>query len=112
MELFKIKDLAFNSEEFLDNIEEFEDLIPIIKDLQENLTYEEINCVGDNDCCSKTDKNYIVEIEGYLDDEDEFYTKEELIQSGANIEGARLDPFIIRVYKCIECGKWIIDILE
>ena len=23
-----------------------------------------------------------------------------------------LDPFIIRVYKCVECGKWIIDILE
>ena len=112
MELFKIKDLVFNSEEFLDNINEFEDLIPIIQDLQKSLTYEEINCVGENDCCNKTDRNYIVEIQGYLDDEDEFYTKEELIQNGINIDSAILDPFIIRVYKCVECGKWIIDILE
>ncbi|MBM6861888.1 hypothetical protein H9X78_15710 [Clostridium saudiense] len=112
MELFKIKDLVFNSEEFLDNINEFEDLIPIIQDLQKSLTYEEINCVGENDCCNKTDRNYIVEIQGYLDDEDEFYTKEELIQNGINIDSASLDPFIIRVYKCVECGKWIIDILE
>ena len=40
------------------------------------------------------------------------YTKEELIGNGVNLEGANLDPFIIRVYKCVECGKWIIDILE
>mgnify|MGYP001161734469 CR=1 FL=1 len=112
MKLFKIKDLEFNSEEFLDNIDEYEDLIPIIQDLQGNLAYEEISCVGENDCCNNTDKNYIVEIQGYLDSEDEFYTKEELIQNGTNIEGANLDPFIIRVYKCVECGKWIIDILE
>ena len=112
MELFKIKGLTFNSEEFLDNIDEYEDLIPIIQDLQENLSYEEISCVGENDCCNNTDKNYIIEIQGYLNNEDEFYTKEELIQSGDNIENSNLDPFIIRVYKCVECGKWIIDILE
>lgn len=112
MELFKIKDLMFNDEEFLDDIEEYLDLIPIIQDLQENLEYEEINCVGENDCCNKTDKNYIVEIQGYLDKEDDFYTKEELIGNGVNLEGTNLDPFIIRVYKCVECGKWIIDILE
>lgn len=112
MELFKIKDLIFKGEDFLDEIEEYEDLIPIIQELQESLNYEEINCVGENDCCNKTDKNYIVEIEGYLNSEDDFYTKEELIKNGTNIEGSNLDPFIIRVYKCVECGKWIIDILE
>ena len=110
MKLFEIKGLVFNSEEFLDNIGEYEDLIPIIQDLQENLVYEEINCVGENDCCNKTDKNYIVEIQGYLDDQDEFYTKEELLENGVNLETGNLDPFIIRVYKCVECGKWIIDI--
>lgn len=112
MKLFEIKDLVFNSEDFLDDIGEYEDLIPIIQDLQENLTYEEINCVGENDCCNKTDRNYIVEIEGYLDSEDEFYTKEELLENGADYEKGNLDPFIIRVYKCTECSKWIIDILE
>lgn len=112
MELFKIKDLIFNSEEFLDNIEEFEDLIPIIQDLQESLNYEEINCVGKNDCCNKTDKNYIVEIQGYTDSEDEFYTKDELIQYGVNIDNNKFDLFVITVYKCVECGKWIIRILE
>ena len=109
MELFKIKDLVFKDEDFLDEIE---DLIPIIQDLQESLSYDERNCVGENDCCNKTDKNYIVEIEGYLNSEDDFYTKEELIKNDTNIEGGNLDPFIIRVYKCVECGKWIIDILE
>ena len=48
----------------------------------------------------------------YLDEEDNFYTKEELIENGVNLEVANLYPFIIRVYKCVECGKWIIDILE
>ena len=30
MELFKINDLVFNKEDFLDNISEFEDIIPIV----------------------------------------------------------------------------------
>ena len=42
----------------------------------------------------------------------ESMTKEELIQHGTNLENGNLDPFIIRIYKCVECGKWIIDILE
>ena len=112
MELFKINDLVFNKEDFLDNISEFEDIIPIVEELSANLSYDEIECVGENDCCNSTDKNYIVEIQGYLDSEDEFYTKEELIQHGTNLENGNLDPFIIRIYKCVECGKWIIDILE
>jgi len=23
-----------------------------------------------------------------------------------------MDLFVIRLYKCVDCGKWIIDILE
>ena len=42
MELFKIKDLVFRKEDFLDDISEFEDILPIIEELQDGLTYEEI----------------------------------------------------------------------
>lgn len=110
MELFKVNGLSFNEEDFLDDINEFEDIIPIIQELQQNLNYEEINCVGENDCCGKTDRNYIVEIQGFLTDEDEFITKEELEKSGGVT--TTLDIFVIRIYKCISCNKWIIDIIE
>ena len=112
MELFKIKGLSFLKEEFLDDINEFEDIIPIIEELQNELSYEEIECVGENDCCGKTSKNYIVEIQGFIDSNDEFVTKEELMSRGEKIENELLDIFVIRVYKCVQCGKWIIDILE
>ena len=42
MELFKIKDLVFKKEEFLDDISEFEDIILILQDMQNELTYDEI----------------------------------------------------------------------
>lgn len=112
MKLFKIDDLVFNREDFLDDISEFEDLLPIIEDLQEDLVYEEIECVGENDCCKRTNKNYIVEIQGFLNDEDEFITKKEIEENPALANGTTMDIFIIRVYKCVDCGKWIIDILE
>ena len=112
MELFKIKDLVFKKEEFLDDIREFEDLLPIIDELQEELTYEEIECVGENDCCGKSNKNYIVEIQGFLNEEDEFITKKEIEENPSVAQGKILDLFVIRLYKCVECGKWIIDILE
>lgn len=112
MYLFKIKDLEFKEDEFLDNLEEFEDLIPIIQDLSEELSYEEIECVGENDCCSETNKNYIVEILGFLNENDEFITKEELENNKSQYEHQKLDMFVIRLYKCVQCGKWIIDILE
>ena len=79
MELFKIKDLVFRKEDFLDDISEFEDILPIIEELQDGLTYEEIECVGVNDCCNETNKNYVVEIQGFIDSNDEFITKEELM---------------------------------
>ena len=40
MKLFAIKDLVFNREDFLDDISEFEDLLPIVEELQNELTYE------------------------------------------------------------------------
>lgn len=112
MKLFNIKGLEFNSEDFLDELIEFEDIIPIIKDLEETLNYEEIECVGENDCCNNTNKNYIVEIQGFINNEDEFLTKEEVINSKSDISREQLDMFVIRIYKCVDCGKWIIDILE
>lgn len=112
IELFRIKDLMFNKEEFLDKIEEFEDIIPIIQDLSTELTYEKIECTGINDCCEKTNENYIVEIQGFINEEDEFVTREELEASVVQNPGKPLDLFVIRVYKCVGCNKWIIDILE
>ena len=110
--LFEIKGLEFYKEEFLDNIEEYEDIIDIIKDLSNELTYEEIEVVGSNDCCEKTNKNYIVEIQGFLNEEDDFFTKEEVEELSKEKNLGILDLFVIRIYKCLECKKWIIDILE
>lgn len=112
MKLFEIKDLVFNREDFLDNISEFDDLLPIVEELQNELTYEEIECVGENDCCGKSNKNYIVEIQGFLNENDEFITKKELEENPGLGEHKVLDLFVIRLYKCVSCGKWIIDILE
>ena len=110
--LFEIKDLVFYKEDFLDNLDEFEDIIDIIQELSANLIYEEIEVVGPNECCEKTNKNYIIEIPGFLDENDEFLTKEEIeLQSASGVERV-LDLFVIRIYKCLECKKWIIDILE
>ena len=108
-ELFKIKDLVFLKSDFLDDINEFYDIIPIIQELATSLSYDTIECVGENDCCNKTNKNYIVEIQGFINEDDEFITLEELVDSE---EKSRLDLFVIRIYKCVECEKWIIDILE
>lgn len=110
--LFEIKGLEFYKEDFLDNIEEFEDIIDIIKDLSSELSYDEIEVVGSNDCCEKTNKNYIVEIQGFLNEEDDFFTKEEVEELSKEKNLGILDLFVIRVYKCLECNKWIIDILE
>lgn len=112
MELFKINDLVFTKEDFLDDISEFEDIIDIVKELQGNLSFQEIECVGENDCCEKTNRNYIVEIQGFINSDDEFITKEELENGELNTNEQLLESFVIRLYKCLECGKWIIDILE
>ncbi|ASW43785.1 hypothetical protein [Clostridium isatidis] len=109
--IFEIKDLKFYEEEFLDNIEDYDDVIPIIQELSLELNYEEIETVGNNDCCNMTNKNYIVEIPGFLDKEDNFITKDEAEKLTEESEMS-LSLFVIRIYKCRECNKWIIDILE
>lgn len=110
--LFEIGDLKFYKEDFLDDISEFEDIIPIIQELSPNLKYEEIEVAGLNDCCNEINKNYIVEIHGFIDEEDNFITKEELLTLKNQNKQGMLDIFIIRIYKCLNCNKWIIDILE
>lgn len=110
--LFEIGDLSFYKEDFLDNIDEFSDIIDIIKELSNELSYEEIEVVGNNECCEKTNKNYIVEIQGFIDEEDSFITKKEAEELSKNGELGLLDLFVIRIYMCLECKKWIIDILE
>lgn len=112
MRLFSINDLNFNEEDFLDNINEYEDIIPIIEELQNSLNYDEIECVGENECCNKTNKNYIIEIQGFINENDEFITKEELESNSTMVQEGIMDLFVIRLYKCVDCGKWIIDILE
>lgn len=108
-ELFKIGELSFYKEDFLDDINEYLDIIPIIQELSNTLTYDEIECVGENDCCNLCNKNYIIEIQGFINQDDEFITVQELENKKQTCD---LDLFVIRVYKCVKCGKWIIDILE
>ena len=109
-ELFKIKDLSFYEEDFLDDIHEYEDIIPIIKELERKLTYEKLSVTEDNECCGKSRDNYFTQIHGYINKDDEFITNEEVEQFKLNRD--ELDLFVIRIYKCVDCGKWIIDILE
>ena len=47
-----------------------------------------------------------------IDGNDEFITKEELENNPTRAQGEIMDLFVIRLYKCVDCGKWIIDILE
>lgn len=110
--LFNIGSLIFYKEEFLDNIAEFEDIIYIIKELSPRLKYEKIEVVGQNDCCEKTNENYIIEIQGFLNEEDDFFTREEVEILSKEKPMGKLDLFVIRIYKCLSCKKWIIDILE
>ncbi|MBU5454236.1 hypothetical protein [Caproiciproducens sp. MSJ-32] len=109
--LFEIKNLEFYEEEFLDNIEDYDDIIPIIQELSLELDYEEIETVDKNDCCYETNQNYIVEIQGFIDEEDNFITRYEAELLDEE-DRAFLSLFVIRIYKCKQCNKWIIDILE
>ena len=110
--LFQIQSLVFYKEDFLDNIDEFEDIIDIIKELSPRLKYEKIEVVGQNDCCEKKNENYIIEIQGFLNEEDDFYTRDENDILSKQKPMGNLDLFVIRIYKCLNCNKWIIDILE
>ena len=105
--LFTISSADFYKKDFQDDFSEFEDLIPIIQEVQNNLTLEKIQCVDFNDCCKETKMNFFAEIQGVVDEEGTFYFKDEIDQVGK-----MFDLFVIRIYKCSNCGKWIIDILE
>lgn len=110
--LFAVKDLTFYEEDFLDDISEFEDIVEIIQELSSTLSYETIEIAGDNGCCEKTKKNSLVEIIGYIDENDEFITKEERDSLGIAADGKNFDLFVITVHKCCACGKWTISLLE
>ncbi|GIM27540.1 hypothetical protein CPJCM30710_02060 [Clostridium polyendosporum] len=108
--LFSISGVVFYSEDFQDNINEYSDLITIIQDVENKLHLEEIQCVDPNDCCEKTKMNLFSEIVGYVNQEDEFFLQDEL--EGIKDKNNQLELFVIRIYKCLSCGKWLIDILE
>lgn len=110
--LFQVKDVSFFKEDFLDNIEEFEDILPIIQELSSELDYEVVEIAGDNGCCDDTKKNILVEIIGYLDENDEFITRDEREALGLAAAGKSFSLFVITVHKCTACGKWTISILE
>lgn len=110
--LFQVKDLEFYEEDYLDDIKEFEDIIPIIQELSPSLSYEMVEVAGDNGCCDRTKKNLLVEIIGYIDENDEFITKEERDAMGLSAEGKIFDLFVITIHKCTACGKWVISLLE
>lgn len=111
-ELFKIKDIVFYEEDFIDNIEDYEDIIYIIQDFANYLEYEKIVTADDNECCNKSRNNYFIQIHGYIDENDEFVTKEEVDKYKNVLAENKLDLFVIRIFKCVDCGKWLIDILE
>lgn len=107
MLLFEIDGIKFYKEDFQDDYFEYEDIIPIIQEFQEALTIEKISCVDLNDCCQGTKENYFAQIQGFINDEDEFLLIDEVEKGKEN-----LDLYVIRIYKCTNCDKWIIDILE
>ncbi|MGL4451657.1 MAG: hypothetical protein ACRCTZ_10745 [Sarcina sp.] len=111
-ELFKISGVSFDKGEFQDDINDYLDIVDIIKEFEDGLKLEEIECAELNDCCEKTKFNMFAEIIGVLTEADEFLTLEEVRARRAQYEGTRLEPFGIQVYKCKNCNKWMINILE
>ena len=77
--LFTISGVDFLAGDFQDDISEFQDIIPILQDFQEELKLEKIKCTDENDCCFKTKENYICELVGALTEDDEFYSLEVII---------------------------------
>lgn len=110
--LFQVKDLEFYVEDFVDDIKDYEDIVDIIQELSDDLDYEIIEVAGSNGCCDNTKKNYLVEIIGYIDENDEFITKEERDSMGVMNLNKKFDLFVITVHKCTSCNKWVISILE
>lgn len=117
-ELFRVKDLIFYDEdhakkyddEYAKDLEYLESNIPILKELESTLTYEKITCTEINKCCNISKENYIVELQGFIDNNDEFITNEEVEKF--KLDKSKLNLYIIRVYKCVDCGKWILDVID
>lgn len=112
MELFKIDNISFRKEDFQDELNEYLDIIDIIKEFEAVLHLEEIECAELNDCCGETKFNDMAEIIGVITQEDDFLTLEEVRARRDEYEGTNLEPFGIQVYKCKNCSKWMINILE
>lgn len=112
MELFKINNVSFKKEDFQDELNEYLDIIDIIKEFEGQLKLEKIECAELNDCCGKTKFNDIAEIIGVITEDDDFLTLEEVRARRNEYEGTNLEPFGIQVYKCKNCNKWMINILE
>lgn len=110
--LFQVKDLVFYEEDFIENVKDYEDIIDILQELSPKLDYETIEVAGDNGCCEDTKKNHLVEVIGYLDENDEFITKEERDSMGIIANSKNFDLFVITVHKCTACNKWVISLLE
>lgn len=110
--VFQVKDLTFYEEDFIDDIRDYKDIIDIIQELSPELDYETIEIAGSNGCCENTKKNHLVEIIGYIDENDEFVTKAEREALGIMAHNKKFDLFVITVHKCTACGKWVISILE
>ena len=104
--IFRVKDLDFYEEDFVDDIRDYGDIIEIIQELSLNLDYETIEIAGPNGCCEKTKKNYLIEIIGYIDENDEFVTKEERDALGIMANNKKFDLFVITVHKCTSCFKY------
>lgn len=119
--LFKIGNIEFKKEDFdyifmagesYKDLDEFEDIIETIKDFEDEFKGEEIQCAEINDCCKQTKINYIAEVYGAVTEEGEFFTLNEMRMEQGKFEKEMLYPYGIQVYKCLNCNKWMINILE
>lgn len=111
-ELFKISNVSFTQEDFQDDLNEYLDIIDIICEFQDDLKLEEIECAELNDCCENTKFNMFTEIIGVITEDDDFLTLEEVRARREQYEGSNLDVFGIQIYKCLNCNKWMINLLE
>ncbi|WP_297518872.1 hypothetical protein [uncultured Clostridium sp.] len=111
-ELFKIGDVSFTQEEFQDDINEYLDIVDIVKEFEGKLKLEEIECAQINDCCGATKFNLFAEIIGVLTEQDTFLTLLEVRAHQSTYEGTNVEPFGIQIYKCKSCNKWMFWLLE
>jgi hypothetical protein len=110
--LFVIENEKFFKEDFLDDINEYDDIIPIIQERASLIKLDTIECVDVNDCCNKTKSNLYGDIVGYTDEDENFIFQEEVEEYKKQYGERFLNLYVIRIYKCLNCKKWLIDIME